>query len=513
MHWWLTVLLLQACTKSRAPSSSVPATPTASTAVSDPVDSDSLDTAPSGPTGATGTEHTAPTAHTGETGEDLLPLFRKPGEPLEPHARLTSSAGSDSQALATNSAHDLLLVNADLERGKYPDLYEDGLLFYDFQILALDGLPPEGTHDVIDLWDGVTTLSAGPLTATAFFHPQEDANGDGVMDYWFDDRLIPGPVLGGEFFTLDGLLHDYIARLEPADPTDPYSPASDSDVLAAGFDADGDGHHDILVGSGSVESQAFIHYGPFDGIVPSGRHGNATEYSSVNHDDRTCTRGFHFVPNMLGPDQPGVIFGGIDPARSCGVDRTLFPIGLERDTHIPDPLGWLDTTWASILPTGDIDGDGISEYAITWADGREGYVAEGPPSDHVYYQPTIDVHHGVVTHPLGDINGDGLDDFGGAWDGSPGAVVLLSPHPPGPINMSRGVQIPILPHSGDYNLVTTGDFDGDGKTDIVYREHGAATPTLLVYTGAQLTEAWAELHGLPTDSADTADDTSDTATP
>jgi len=486
MWWGFAMLLVHGCNQARPPASSTPVSATA--------DSATLDTAPTKPTGLTpsgDTGHTGATAPTGDTGTDTLPLFRKPGEPLEPYATISTTAWSKgSSAIPMEDGPDVLLFSHEV-----PDA--DGNL--EIVGVPLPELPPPGDHDIADLWDGTSITVNAPLNGQQYVHIQEDATGDGIPDFWLGSRMFAGPI-EGFVFTDEVFYLDYTKTLAASDPNDPYDWPLDGDVLAAGFDADGDGHDDILVGSGGVMSQAFIHYGPFDDIVPSARLGHATDYSSLGEGSDGCTRGVHFVHNMLGPGEPGVIFGSVDPSL-CAIDRSFFPIGLDRDTHLPEPPGWLDSGWSSVLPAGDIDGDGISDYAISWNSGKQGSVLKGPPSGgDLANLPTIDVHHGVVNNPLGDINGDGLDDFGGWWYASGSDVVLLSPHPPGPVNMSRGVQVNGFPFSGDYNKVTTGDFDGDGLGDIVYGGQ--------IYTGAQLTAAWNELHGLPTDTGSTS-----TATP
>jgi len=512
-------LLVMACGKGPAPSSAtqVPttaetaaATSTADTAGPSPTGAGTGETASSGTTTAqTGPTGVRSTAHTGTTSTaDTAVPFRAPGDPLEPYARIYG-ASFDSGSARGDDDHDLLLVDIELPvpgyKGPSP------------HIAVLDGMPPAGDHDVNDLWNGTSLVVIGSAGARRLFHMQEDANGDGIRDYWVGDRLFAGPITGPALDLFDDYLYDYLARMEPFDLDDPASPSTEGIVIAAGFDADGDGHDDILVGSGATEHQNFIHYGPFSGIIPSGRLGHAPEASSISYDGCTHTsESVHFIPDFLGPGRPGIKLGGSDPAHECNPDHALFPLDLPRGTHVPYATATANIGWSAFLPVGDVDGDGRDDFSMSYLLDQDGLTLASPFEgffDFINVHPLVETRFGRITHPVGDINGDGIDDIGGRWDDASSSVVLLSPHPPGPVDLSRGVQLPLFRYSDDYNLLTTGDFDGDGKTDLVYAPYTRPWEEdhIAIYTGAQLTEAWNALHGIAPD--DTSDDTSDTATP
>jgi hypothetical protein len=431
-----------------------------------------------------------------------------PGETLVPYSTIEvhNPGGRGTQILSPTSGPDYLLyeVLIDDPTGRY-----EHVAF----LALLRGLPPEGSHDIFDLWNGTSGLE-GDLSAMEARFLVPDSNGDGHDDLWLGRWLFPGPV--EELVVDDQMISNgWIARLESDDEDDPYGWAIDNTVAAAGFDADGDGHYDILTGSGAVDAPHFLHYGPFEGMVPSARLGHATDASVINQKGCTAVRGLRIHPDAYGPGQDGVMIGGGDPALSCSTDRKLFPLMLPRGSVVREPTATVDTSYASVLPAGDINHDGFGDITWIWDhDGAQGDLLLGPFDGHLAKaRPGVPMWHGAVTHPVGDLNGDGIDDIGGRWLDAPwDAVVLLSPHPEGPIDMSRGLQIEGFFDNADRNHVTVGDLDDDGKSDLIYANReplNEQVSTVVIYTGAQLTAAWNELHGL-TPATEPTDDTSDT---
>lgn len=334
---------------------------------------------------------------------------------------------------------------------------------------AIDGL--RGRHELAAAWDGVSAMEfAGPGDSLQV----PDMTGDGVADYWLGHELAPGPLLGRVTTREDHV----VAFFDDGEM-----------VVAGGFDADGDGVHDLLTMHG--EDQATIHYGPFSlGRQPSPRNGEVPrdQYSTLGSgEDNLEPIAWVLEDHYNGKD--GVVIG----SDGLLADSLAFVLEVPRGTHVRtlDAKARVSKANLSDLPiwrdVGDVNGDGQPdvingsqfvpelssgpvEGVFRYADGDED-LPDALGWDKVLEDPRFGI---------GDLNGDGVQEIVATtaigWDpkrpytsGERWTVVLFSPHSD-PLDMRCA-----LPIGGQQSEATDGtdfgehalDLDGDGLTDIV----------------------------------------------
>ncbi|HWO26109.1 MAG TPA: VCBS repeat-containing protein [Kofleriaceae bacterium] len=133
------------------------------------------------------------------------------------------------------------------------------------------------------------------------------------------------------------------------------------------------------------------------------------------------------------------------------------------ETYVLDDLPFGDVAYTP----GDFNGDGKTDLVITRASGSYWYYSNG---DGTWGKPYVrtDLPLGFVSYDAGDFNGDGKDDlliqvWGGQrayWYLSNGSGGWSSPY-----SMDASIA-----SDTDYDFWTTGDFNGDGKTDLILEE-------------------------------------------
>jgi WD40 repeat protein len=146
----------------------------------------------------------------------------------------------------------------------------------------------------------------------------------------------------------------------------------------------------------------------------------------------------------------------------------------------PVPLNW------QIVGTGDFNGDGKTD--ILWRDNNSGNVAIWEMNGTQLATATL-VGSGPV--PLncqivgtGDFNGDGKTDI--LWRDNGGNVAIWE---------MNGTQLATAALAGpgpvplNWQIVGTGDFNGDGKTDILWRDSNSGDVVIWEMNGTQLVDA------------------------
>jgi len=447
-----------------APSSPPPASPTSSSVTHGTASSaSSVDTSP-----------TATTATTGDSGPATL---REPThEVVDPTVVITFHDYDDPLLRARfaprpDGTH-LLLASAGVDEAPV------GTFFLE---------PPfdRGEHSVLDLWDGVSGLNDLTIDDVLSVWEVADQDGDGIDDLWLGHKLLAGPLLG-QAHDPTGPSAVVLAELE----TNTQGSSIDGMVLAAGFDADDDGHGDVLVGHALGGDPHIVHYGPLSGTVPSGRTGAHPEATVLGVTGCGLLYGYTFLPDAFGPGLHGFATGSGDPVGGChSSDQQVYALHHPRGTLAPDPVATYAWGSSELAPLPDLTGDGLPEVAYFSEHDGAGWAQASPLQGAVGQPPTaeVDVRHGYLTGLLGDVNGDGIKDMRGQWvydEGRSVKVWLLSPHPQ-PIDLSNGLEAP-----GHWGTVHHADIDGDGLDDLVYRPR-SNDDVLHLTTGADITAAWA----------------------
>jgi hypothetical protein len=370
--------------------------------------------------------------------------------------------------------------------------------------LYFDGLPPPGDQVLTEVWD---QLSSGYDPHAVI--PVPDVDGDGVYDYWAFYKLLPGPIMGKNT-AVEAYYSASIAQLSPSEVA---APLGFGEVVLSNFDADGDGHIDILVNNGGGNFYE-VYFGPFEGEVAE----------NIGTDDKTnigvasadeCHEPPILLPDLFGPGQPGIAVGGEDWPRFCPRDRFVVPLAVER-TDATREVGSIDFPVGYLQPVGDLDGNGsqdiiafnpvLEPVAGLWSapfDQQTSFAQLTPPP------ATESADRGGLMGVIGDVNADGIDDLlgytnpyflygGGHHPYAPALYVLLSPFDD-PIVIDQGIPVePMIGVAGGAHIPWAhGDFDGDGHSDLAYvpgkrlgsSEYDPPENVVVIYSGADLTAA------------------------
>jgi len=364
----------------------------------------------------------------------------------------------------------------------------------------LQGPFESGDQSAEDAWDKTSVTGYGAQEA----HVVSDADGDGIHDFWYDWKLLPGPMLGQN-------AHEAFLHASPIatfrDPTQPDQ--GFGEVELAGFDANADGHTDVLLNSGSGNLR-HVYFGPFEGDVAEAAPDDTTYLGTGDSDE--CREPPVRLDDAYGPGEHAVLMGGQDLARWCSPDWFLMPLEVEPVPGYNGVASSLDMD-VGYLQAFDFDGDGRTEVFATDADGRTSGIWPFPFDGHhdiSQLQPliaTTSTTPGLLLGTIGDANADGIPDLLGyiepsladPSDALPKAYVLLSPHVE-PLALDGGIQIERLSRQGFHGPGWVhGDFDGDGHDDLAYGsppDLGTDAPQRVVfyYSGADLTAADPRTH-------------------
>lgn len=366
--------------------------------------------------------------------------------------------------------------------------------------VAIPGHLPPGEHRLVDVWDGVSGFE-GDVEATHAF-AVDDVNGDGQVDVFLLNALYPGPLLGRRIVYPD----DALAWFESGK------------VVAAGFDADGDGHGDVVLMRGY--QQGILRYGPFEGQQPSFIRGKVPAEDVTVLGDVRCRTGdvAWRLSDHLGPGRDALALG---IAGECsGPDTLFFDLMQPRGSYLTPEDAF--AVWAEVnlaYPShfddaGDIDGDGTPDVVRSRGYGPDNVLA-GPVSGALWEEepgPAYALEQGLntVMYAIGDLNDDGIQEllvrhrYAGWGSVEYYVVIMFSPHPQA-LTMERGLPLGPRLSFSDFVGSVHADLDGDGLDDIVDRTQESEPEDLRlknagevnIWYGADLVEAALERGVLP----------------
>lgn len=354
--------------------------------------------------------------------------------------------------------------------------------------LRVDDLLP-GAYPVEELWDGASTIGSDDWLITSSFLPVKDQNGDGIEDYWVGHDLVAGPLLGRDAST-----NTVIATANSAD----------GQVVAVGFDADGDGIDDLVQGGGLT---AYIRYGPFVGELPSAVEGDADRLSYTILGAQSVSSATVLPGQYEG--RSGILLSGhwrgesyayvLDQPRGATVSFEDREAGYITDDKIPPPI---------VADLGDVDGDGQRDYLFGWGNQEaargplryEDFSGRGAEPFELAFDSEPDEQ--VVRDVIGDLNGDGImelialqtfeRDTPEVGKDNWWPVVAFSPYTDA-LDLSCALPLSYQGEPATFlsKEPTDADLDGDGLVDLVMLHH--RTSDILIWWGRDLVDGHAAL--------------------
>ena len=371
----------------------------------------------------------------------------------------------------------------------------------------------------------IQDANAGPQIYTV--SSAGDVNGDG-----FDDLLVGVPfhdgvgtdsgatyvVFGhaGAFTTID------LANLDPSQGFVVEGAVTNDEAgFAVGFagDVNGDGRDDILVGAvnahidGTAPGAAYVVYGAGGTVEHVRNDFNGDGISDIlwRSDDGTLV---DWLANT--PANGGFTSNYWHSIRTMSADWSIAATGdfngdgrsdilwRNDDGTIADWLGnraggfsrtaasttATPTDW-SIVGAGDFNGDGRTD--ILWRNGA-GTITDwlGTASGDFtrnWANAAANVSLGLQVAGTGDFNGDGREDI--LWRSAAGVITDWLGQANGGFTNNSSVAASGVPAS--WTIVGTGDFNGDGRDDILWRNDAGTVTDWLGGASGAFTQNWANL--------------------
>ncbi|HKB16864.1 MAG TPA: VCBS repeat-containing protein [Planctomycetota bacterium] len=295
-----------------------------------------------------------------------------------------------------------------------------------------------------------------------------DVDADGFDDFVITTATFPSGAARVYSGTSGSLLYLF--------PPPPSTPAFAAAVSGAG-DVNGDGFEDIIVGAPAwgfpSPGQAFVYSGATGTVIQSWAGSIPLDLFGAS---------VHGIGDVDGDGLPDVAVG------APGAGSTGAPLGYVRVFSggtgnllfdITGPSGPLEYFGRVVAGGGDVDADGVPDFAVT----APGYPAGSSfgrvlvfsgSSAAVLLDRTGNTYFegfGASVDLVGDLNGDGSDDLavgvgtgGPAPCGSPGSRIEI-------VSGDSGTSIYSYPGATPYSdfgasVAAVGDLDGDGSIDV-----------------------------------------------
>lgn len=358
-----------------------------------------------------------------------------------------------------------------------------------------------GTPVVSDL-----TINSGSTPNMVFAAGIADVNGDGATDL-----IIPDPAEQKLYVLLGDKTGSFTYSTSIFDGNSPFA------VIAT--DLNGDGRPDLLVyGPAGGAATVFLNTG-------AGNFGSGTNY--------TAGPGASFVlADVNGDGVPDLVASVYVTSTSQQATQQVVYLAGRADGTFGVPVTIADTVSGNLIYVADYNGDGIPDLVVQNATGiavlpGKGSISWGVPIPVVAGAVSEPYFFGMSTRATGDFNNDGRPDFaiaveggialllgrgngtfdtGDAYDiGEPTGATAVGPFTSNAADIAVTVpaEFPRLlvgAGNGTFTLATdpntsyttvppdrdvaTGDFDGNGTTDLVeFVTTGANSPAGQVYFG------------------------------
>jgi FG-GAP-like repeat/Bacterial Ig-like domain (group 3) len=313
-----------------------------------------------------------------------------------------------------------------------------------------NGFTPYTLYPVANMNNGQTGSTIGPAIG--------DFNGDGRPDYAV-------PTNTGPIVILLGAANGTFTNGTTINTTSPFEPTS---VVVGDFN--GDGKQDLAVLSAAGAGSVNIYLG----------NGNGTFQTAKNYPVAASTSESRLL--AVGDFNSDGIQDLV--ATNYGLNNVAILLGV-GDGSFQAPVYYPveNNPWNVVV--GDLNKDGFLDLAVS-ADGGS-YVAILQGNGDGTFKPFTTAYTGasqVGSVAIGDFNGDGYPDLATTSAPDNSIYILINKATATP---SFQAPVPLVqndgtPATGPYYL-TIGDFNRDGKLDIISANNGNATVGVLLGTG------------------------------
>ncbi len=314
------------------------------------------------------------------------------------------------------------------------------------------GFTPYTLYPISNLNNGQTGGTNGPAIG--------DFNGDGRPDYAV-------PTNGGPIVILLGAGNGTFANGTTINTTAPFEPTS----VVVG-DYNGDGKQDLAVLSAAGAGSVNIYLGNGDGTFQTARNYPVAASGSTSASRLLATGDFN---------QDGI---ADLVATNSALNQVAVILGL-GDGSFAAPSYYTVGSLPWNVVVGDINKDGFLDLAVASDSSSNVSILQGNGDG--TFKPFITANTGasqVGSVAIGDFNGDGYPDLATTSAPDNSIYILLNK---GTATPSFQAPVPYVlndgtPATGPYYL-TIGDFNRDGKLDIISANNGNATVGVLLGTG------------------------------
>jgi len=377
-----------------------------------------------------------------------------------------------------------------------------------------------GAVDLANLGSAGFTIDGGTVTTGSHLQAAivGDVNGDG-----FDDLVVGATNAGPNFYGTSsvsyvifgkqsGFGHIDLSQLAASDGftiSTPYTAGAFGVTVSGAGDVNGDGFADIIISESYAsdgDGKAYVVFGHSGGfgpvdvttltptsgfVIQDGNPGSeiytlssAGDVNSDGFDDLVIGVPFH---DGVGSDSGAayVVFG------HAGTFTTVDLANLDPSQgFVAEGALTNDEAGYSVSSAGDVNGDGRDDILVGAVNAHiDGTI---PGAAYVLYGAG-----GTVEHVRNDFNGDGTSDI--LWRSDNGTLVDWLANTPANGGFTSNYARSARPMSADWSIAATGDFNGDGRSDILWRNDDGAVADWLGNRTGGFSRSAASTTAAPTD--------------